>query len=55
MLAAPLSAQTICAPTPAYSLCDLVFDAPAVLARVEERGDLFAPVLTVCQELPATR
>jgi hypothetical protein len=29
ILSAPLSAQTICAPTPAYSLCDLVFDAPA--------------------------
>jgi bifunctional non-homologous end joining protein LigD len=31
----------------------LTFDAPAVLARVEERGDLFAPVLSLVQELPA--
>ncbi len=31
----------------------LAFDAPAVLARVEERGDLFAPVLSLVQELPA--
>ena len=30
----------------------LVFEAPAVLARVEAQGDLFAPVLTVEQELP---
>jgi len=31
----------------------LAFTAPEVLARVEERGDLFAGVLTVKQELPA--
>jgi bifunctional non-homologous end joining protein LigD len=30
----------------------LAFDAPAVLARVAERGDLFAPLLTVEQQLP---
>jgi len=28
------------------------FEAPAVLERVEERGDLFAPVLELKQELP---
>jgi bifunctional non-homologous end joining protein LigD len=31
----------------------LSFDAPAVLARVRERGDLFAPVLSLVQALPA--
>jgi len=30
----------------------LVFDAAAVLRRVEELGDLFAPVLELQQELP---
>jgi bifunctional non-homologous end joining protein LigD len=32
---------------------DLVFEAPHVLTRVAERGDLFAPVLSLVQELPA--
>jgi bifunctional non-homologous end joining protein LigD len=32
---------------------DLVFTAPDVLARVDEHGDLFAPVLVTEQELPA--
>ena len=32
----------------------LVFDAPAVLERVQERGDLFAPVLELEQQLPET-
>ena len=31
----------------------LSFDADAVLARVRERGDLFAPVLSLVQSLPA--
>jgi bifunctional non-homologous end joining protein LigD len=31
---------------------ELVFEAEAAIARVEERGDLFAPVLTLKQELP---
>jgi bifunctional non-homologous end joining protein LigD len=31
----------------------LTFDAPAVLARVAQHGDLFAPVLTKVQALPA--
>ena len=31
---------------------DLVFEADDVLARVEEHGDLFAPVLELTQELP---
>jgi len=31
----------------------LVFEAPDVLERVEDLGDLFAPVLTTVQELPA--
>ena len=30
----------------------LVFEAAAVLARVAERGDLFAPVVSLVQELP---
>jgi bifunctional non-homologous end joining protein LigD len=30
----------------------LRFDAPAVVQRVAERGDLFAPVLSIVQELP---
>jgi bifunctional non-homologous end joining protein LigD len=33
----------------------LAFEAPDVLARVAERGDLFAPVLSLVQELPAGR
>jgi bifunctional non-homologous end joining protein LigD len=32
---------------------DLVFEAPALLDRVAERGDLFAEVLTLVQRLPA--
>jgi len=31
----------------------LAFEASAVLERVAERGDLFAPVLSLTQELPA--
>jgi bifunctional non-homologous end joining protein LigD len=31
----------------------LVFDADAVRARVEEQGDLFAPVVSLVQQLPA--
>jgi bifunctional non-homologous end joining protein LigD len=31
----------------------LVFDSTSVLERVEEMGDLFAPVLRLKQELPA--
>jgi len=31
----------------------LTFEWDQVLARVEEKGDLFAPVLTLRQELPA--
>jgi bifunctional non-homologous end joining protein LigD len=34
---------------------ELRFEAADVLARVEEQGDLFAPVLTLEQELPAPR
>ncbi len=30
----------------------LVFDAPQVIERISERGDLFAPVLSLVQELP---
>jgi bifunctional non-homologous end joining protein LigD len=33
----------------------LVFDTAQVLQRVEEQGDLFAPVLTLSQELPGPR
>jgi bifunctional non-homologous end joining protein LigD len=31
----------------------LVFDADAVRARVEEHGDLFGPVVSLVQQLPA--
>jgi bifunctional non-homologous end joining protein LigD len=31
----------------------LVFEAPAVIERVAEKGDLFAPVLSMVQELPS--
>jgi bifunctional non-homologous end joining protein LigD len=31
----------------------LVFDSEAVIARVDDRGDLFAPVLTLKQRLPS--
>jgi bifunctional non-homologous end joining protein LigD len=31
---------------------DLTFDAAEVLRRVDEHGDLFAPVLTLVQRLP---
>ena len=31
----------------------LVFDADAVRARVDEQGDLFGPVVSLVQELPA--
>jgi bifunctional non-homologous end joining protein LigD len=31
----------------------LAFEAPAVLERVAERGDLFAPVLSLVQKLPS--
>ena len=34
---------------------ELRFEAAAVLARIAEHGDLFAPVLTEVQELPAAR
>ena len=33
----------------------LTFEADEVLARVEDQGDLFAPVLSVKQQLPALR
>jgi bifunctional non-homologous end joining protein LigD len=32
---------------------ELEFTAPKVLERVERHGDLFAPVLNLCQQLPA--
>ena len=38
-------------PTPATP-STLVFDADAVRARVEEHGDLFAPVVSLVQQLP---
>ena len=31
----------------------LVFDAGQVVARVAERGDLYAPVLSVVQDMPS--
>jgi len=32
---------------------DLVFEAPQVVERVAEHGDLYAPVLSIVQEIPA--
>ena len=32
---------------------ELVFDADAVRARVDEHGDLFAPVVSLVQRLPS--
>jgi bifunctional non-homologous end joining protein LigD len=32
----------------------LSFDTEQVLARVDERGDLFAPLLSITQQLPAS-
>ena len=39
----------------AASGAPLTFEAPDVLDRVEELGDLFAPALTLVQELPAAQ
>ena len=33
----------------------LTFESHELLARVDDRGDLFAPALTVKQSLPALR
>ena len=33
----------------------LVFEAPDVLERIDDVGDLFAPVLTTVQQLPAAK
>ena len=37
------------------SLDDLAFEADAVLERIASHGDLYAPVLTMEQELPGPR
>lgn len=45
----PISWEEVAA---ARTVEDLTFEAAAVLRRVEEQGDLFAPVLSLVQELP---
>jgi bifunctional non-homologous end joining protein LigD len=48
----PLRWEEVEAVTESRDPDDLVFDSEAVLARVDEHGDLFAPVLTLEQRLP---
>ncbi len=52
-VSAPLEWDEIAAALEAGDADALCFDADAVLARVRERGDLFAPVLSLVQSLPA--
>ncbi|QEC48910.1 DNA ligase D [Baekduia soli] len=49
----PLAWDEVAAALDAGSADGLVFDLDGVLARVRDQGDLFAPVLTLVQELPA--
>jgi bifunctional non-homologous end joining protein LigD len=49
----PLTWDEVAAAVEVGSADDLVFDLDAVLARVQDQGDLFADVLTVAQELPS--
>lgn len=48
----PLAWEELRAAHAAGRAGELVFDPPAVLARVAEGGDAFAPLLGVRQELP---
>jgi bifunctional non-homologous end joining protein LigD len=50
---APVTWDEVEAAVEAKDASALVFEAEAVLERVAERGDLFAPVATVKQKLPA--
>ena len=48
----PLRWEEVEAAVKSKRLADLVFEAPAVIARLEKYGDLFAPVATLKQKLP---
>ncbi|MCW2996445.1 MAG: ligD [Conexibacter sp.] len=50
----PLAWDEVRAAVAAGSADDLVFDLDAVIARAREQGDLFADVLAVVQDLPAS-
>jgi bifunctional non-homologous end joining protein LigD len=49
----PLAWEEVEAVRDAADPADVAFEATHVLARVAERGDLFAPVLSLVQELPS--
>jgi bifunctional non-homologous end joining protein LigD len=49
----PVDWQEVRATLDAGDPATLVFEAREVLGRVAERGDLFAPVLSLVQELPS--
>jgi bifunctional non-homologous end joining protein LigD len=49
----PVDWQEVGAAVDSVDASGLVFEARRVLQRVAERGDLFAPVLSLVQELPA--
>jgi bifunctional non-homologous end joining protein LigD len=53
MASTPLEWEEVKATRDSGDAAKLAFQAPQVLARVAERGDLFAPVLSLVQELPA--
>jgi bifunctional non-homologous end joining protein LigD len=52
MVSTPVSWEEVSATIDSGEPADLTFEAGVVLARVAERGDLFAPVLSLVQELP---
>jgi bifunctional non-homologous end joining protein LigD len=49
----PVSWEEVGATLDSGDPATLSFETPEVLERVAERGDLFAPVLSLVQELPA--
>jgi bifunctional non-homologous end joining protein LigD len=53
MVSTPVEWDEVRAALDAGDPAGLVFEASAVLERVAERGDLFAPVLSLLQKLPA--
>lgn len=53
MVSAPLAWDEVARVAETGDAAHGMFDAPTVLRRVEELGDLFAPVATLQQELPA--
>jgi bifunctional non-homologous end joining protein LigD len=50
----PISWEEIARAVSANDASQLVFEAPQVLERVRDVGDLFAPALTLKQQLPAS-